>query len=106
MVPATLVLPAASVTRTVPLRAVCTTDRFGSTVSDIASPISAPPVARVTCWESAARGAAAGVRPGRVRQRRRRHRLTDLGAAGGQGDLLVVGGRDRCGGGGGWGGHD
>jgi hypothetical protein len=50
MVPITLVLPAASVSRTVPLRAVCTTDRFGSTASDIGSPSSALPLARLTCW--------------------------------------------------------
>jgi hypothetical protein len=48
-----LVLPLTSVTRTEPSRAVCTTERLGSTASDIASPISALPRARVTCWKSA-----------------------------------------------------
>jgi len=50
----TEVLPAASVRRSVPSRAVCSTDRSGSTASDIGSPVSATPLARVTCWKSAA----------------------------------------------------
>src|SRR5918993_1719739 len=50
----TVVLPAASVRRSVPLRAVCTTERSGRTASDMGSPTSATPLARVTCWKSVA----------------------------------------------------
>ncbi len=53
MLPITVVVPLASVRRTVPLRAVCSTDRSASTASDIGSPTSATPRASWTCWKSA-----------------------------------------------------
>ncbi|BCB88299.1 hypothetical protein Psuf_056120 [Phytohabitans suffuscus] len=54
MLPITLMLPAASVRRTVPLRAVWITERSGSTASAIGSPTSPTPLAGVTRWKSAA----------------------------------------------------
>jgi hypothetical protein len=48
------VVPFASVRRSVPLRAVCSTERSGSTAMLIGSPTSAAPMARVTFWKSEA----------------------------------------------------
>src|SRR4051812_31654218 len=53
MLATTLVAPAAVVRRSVPLREVCSTERSGSTVIDIGSPLSATALASSTCWKSA-----------------------------------------------------
>jgi hypothetical protein len=49
----TLVVPLTSVRRSVPLRAVCSTERSGRTASDIGSPTSLTPRASSICCQSA-----------------------------------------------------
>ncbi len=61
----TAVFPAASVRRRVPLRAVCRTERSGSTASDIGSPVSATPLGEGDLLEI---GRVDGCGPGRGRR--------------------------------------
>ncbi len=67
--PASLVFPAASVRRSSPSREVCRTERSGRTASDMGSPTSASPLARVTCWKSSAATALSATAGGATRVR-------------------------------------